>query len=990
MPKNASNRRALVVVESPAKARSIARFLGPEFMVESSIGHIRDLPSAAAEIPPALKGEPWARLGVNVDDNFTPLYIIPREKRAQVKKLKDSLKQASELYLATDEDREGEAIAWHLVEVLKPKVPIKRMVFGEITKSAITAATENTRDIDARLVQAQEARRILDRLFGYEVSPVLWRKVGPRLSAGRVQSVATRLVVERERDRMAFVAASYSGLTAELWPIEAPESKFEARLVELNDRRVAVGKDFDERTGALKEPDKVTALGEETAQAVAAILREASFTVTQVAEKRFVNRPSAPFITSTLQQEAARQLRFTAERTMRVAQSLYENGYITYMRTDSTTLSSQAIEAARRQILDLYGRENLPDAPRFYTSKAKNAQEAHEAIRPAGETFRTPQRLASELDADQLRLYELIWKRTVACQMKDATGYRTQVRIEAPAGPYGRAALNASGKVIEFPGYLRAYVEGSDDPRAELEDQEKLLPPLREGQELRPARVEATQHTTQPPARYTEASLIKELEERGIGRPSTYATILRTIQDRGYVWRKGTALVPTFTAFAVVNLLVHCLPDLVDYDFTADMEAELDRIAAGEHDSIPWLKGFYFGHAAGKRKQTDRLAELGLKQLVSTCSAEADMRCVSAIPIGRTEDGQPVQVRVGRYGPYVQVGENEQRASVPDQTLPDELTVGRILGLIAQAAQGAKALGQDPETGKPVYVKSGRFGPYVQLGEPEVAQNGKLKRGGKPKMASLWPSMSIETITLEEALMLLSFPREVGAHPETGEVITVQDGRFGPYLKMGTESRSLPNHEALCSISLSEAVELLKQPKGRRGRAAQATVLAELGTHPQHAVPVQVRSGRYGPYVTDGTVNASVPKGRDPQQLTLAEGLELLAAREEKLRAQGQDPRAPRARRGAGRRGASRRPGVPASARPKAKQTAARQPRGRSGGKSDTRRGSESAGDPGRAPAGGRARGPAGKAAVKKVASRKITRKKAAASKPLPRRAAVG
>jgi len=974
MPKHTANRKALVIVESPAKARSISRFLGPEFMVESSIGHIRDLPSAAAEIPPAFKGEPWARLGVNVEEDFTPLYVIPREKRAQVKKLKDSLKQAGELYLATDEDREGEAIAWHLVEVLKPKVPIKRMVFGEITKSAITAATENTRDIDARLVQAQEARRILDRLFGYEVSPVLWRKVGPRLSAGRVQSVATRLVVERERDRMAFVSASYCGLTAELWPIEAPADKFEARLIELDGRRVAVGKDYDERTGALKEPEKVTALNEEAAQTLAAILREAPFTVTQVAEKRFVNRPSAPFITSTLQQEAARQLRFSAERTMRVAQGLYENGYITYMRTDSTTLSSQAIDAARRQIVDLYGRENLPDAPRFYTSKTKNAQEAHEAIRPAGETFRTPQSLARELEADELRLYELIWKRTVACQMKDATGYRTQVRIEAPAGSYGQAVLNASGKVIEFPGYLRAYVEGSDDPRAELEDQEKLLPALREGQSLRPERVEATQHTTQPPARYTEASLIKELEERGIGRPSTYAAILRTIQDRGYVWHKGTALVPTFTAFAVVNLLVHCLPDLVDYDFTAAMEAELDRIAAGEHESVPWLKGFYFGHSGGKH--TDRLAALGLKQLVSTCSAEADMRCVSAIPIGQTEFGEPVQVRVGRYGPYVQVGENEQRASVPDQTLPDELTVDRVLELLTQAAQGARALGQDPDTSKPVYVKSGRFGPYVQLGEPEIAQNGKLKRGGKPKMASLWPSMSLESITLEEALMLLSFPREVGTHPETGEVITVQDGRFGPYLRMGNETRSLPNHEALCSLSLNEAVELLKQPKGRRGQAAQAAVLAELGTHPQHAVPVQVRSGRYGPYVTDGTVNASVPKGRDPQQLTLADGLELLAAREEKLRAQGQDPRAPGARRRSTRRRG------PASGGAKTKPTASRQ----TGSKPGSRSASAPATKPSRKAAGT----PGDKPALKKVAPPKVTRKKTAARKPPARRAAVG
>lgn len=913
MPKRSNNHKALVVVESPAKARSLSRFLGSNYMVESSIGHIRDLPSTAAEIPPAVKGEPWARLGVNVEKQFEPLYIIPKDKRAQVKKLKDVLKKASELYLATDEDREGEAISWHLVEVLKPKVPVKRMVFGEITRSAISAAIENTRDIDERLVQAQEARRILDRLFGYEVSPVLWRKVGPRLSAGRVQSVATRLVVERERERMGFVAADYWGLNATVHPAQAPADTFEARLVELDEKRIAVGKDFDDRTGRLKDPEKARALGEEEAQALAETLHAVPFTVAQINKKEFVNRPRAPFITSTLQQEAARKLHFTADRTMRVAQHLYENGFITYMRTDSTTLSSQAISAARSQIVELYGQRNLPDQPRQYASKSKNAQEAHEAIRPAGETFRTPQSLVGELDTDEQKLYDLIWKRTIACQMKDAHGFRTQVRIEAPAGELGQAVLTASGKVIEFPGFLLAYVEGSDDPRAELEDQEKVLPALHEGQNLDPDRVEPTQHTTQPPARYTEASLIKELEERGIGRPSTYASILRTIQHRGYVWRKSSALVPTFTAFAVTNLLTRCLPDLVDYDFTADMETELDRIALGERESVPWLTAFYFGEPGKAR--TDRVAAVGLKQLVSSCNNQNNMRDIASIPIGKTEGGEMIHVRVGRYGPYLQVEDTDQRASIQDQMPPDELTVEKALDLLSKAAQGGRILGYDPETGKPIYAKSGRFGPYVQLGDPELTPSGNVRRGGKPKMAGLWPSMSIESITLEQALLLLSFPREVGTHPETEEVITAQDGRFGPYIKMGSDSRSLPDHEKLASVTLDEAVELFKQPKGRRGRAAQATVLAELGKHPQSEASVQVRSGRYGPYVTDGTVNASVPKGRDPQSLTLADAVELIAARELRLREQGKDPRAAKKRGRASKKKTTARRGGKASAR---------------------------------------------------------------------------
>ncbi|MBK9120788.1 MAG: type I DNA topoisomerase [Phycisphaerales bacterium] len=905
MAKASGQQKILVIVESPAKARTIGKYLGTGFEVESSIGHIRDLPSTAAEIPAEYKDQPWARLGVNVDEQFRPIYIVPADKKAQVAKLRSKLKDSSELYLATDEDREGEAIAWHLAEVLKPKCPVKRMVFDEITRSAITRAVEQTRAIDARLVNAQETRRILDRLYGYEVSPVLWRKVRPKLSAGRVQSVATRLVVDRERARMRFVSAEYWDLVAQLLA-EGPGKPFEARLLELAGQRIASGKDFDETTGRLKEGASVRWLAADVAEAVTAALHGADFRVTDVTEKPFTNRPYAPFITSTLQQEAGRKLRFSAQRTMRLAQHLYENGYITYMRTDSTTLSSQAISAARSQVRELYGNDYLPAEPRVYKGKTKNAQEAHEAIRPAGETFRTPQSVAHELNQDELRLYELIWKRTVASQMKDAQGRRTIVRIEAEADTHGTATFSTSGQVITFPGYLRAYVEGSDDPTAELEDRERVLPALQTGQVLRAEKLEPQQHVTQPPARYTEASLIKELEERGIGRPSTYATILQTIQDRGYVWRKGTALVPTFTAFAVVNLLEQHLRELVDYEFTARMEDELDAIASGQRESGPWLNAFYFGEEAGRANGAP-LSGTGLKQLVNSSGESIDAREVSCIPIGRTASDETVVVRVGRYGPYVQIGDREQRATVPEDVAPDELTVARCEDLLHQAAQGDRVLGHDPATGKPIYLKSGRFGPYVQLGEPELTEKGTVKRGSKPRMASLWPSMSLDTLTIEQALLLLSFPREVGQHPETGEVITAQDGRFGPYLKMGTETRSLANHEQLAELTLAQAVEILKQPKGRRGTSGGG-VLADLGAHPQTGAAIQAKSGRYGAYVTDGVVNATIPKDRTPAEVTLEEALALLAAREQKMRDAGQDPRAPKpARRGrSGRSGGAK------------------------------------------------------------------------------------
>jgi len=876
--------KPLIIVESPAKARTISRFLGPDWVVESSIGHIRDLPPNAEEIPKKYKKESWARLGVDVDNDFEPLYVVPKSKKEQVKKLKAKLKQASELYLATDEDREGEAIAWHLIEVLKPEVPVKRLVFHEITNHAIENALAEPRDIDKQLVAAQETRRILDRLVGYEVSPVLWRKLRPKLSAGRVQSVATRLIVTREDARMRFVESAFCRIEAMLTTGEEQPS-FTARLAELDGRKVAIGKDFDQDTGELRT--KALVLDSGQAQALASELSDTPFAVTEVTEKPFTNRPYPPFMTSTLQQEAGRKLRFNARRTMRTAQSLYENGFITYMRTDSLTLSSEALSGARYQVRELYGAEYLPDGPRVYRSKSKSAQEAHEAIRPAGERFRTPGELKSKLDADQMKLYELIWKRTLASQMKDATGVRTQVRIEAPTEEQGIATFTTSGKVITFAGFLRAYVAGSDDPGAEVPDKEKILPKLTSGQQLTVEGLEPTSHTTQPPARYTEASLVKELEARGIGRPSTYASIIQTIQDRGYVWHKGQALVPTFTAFAVVRLLERNLPDLVDYDFTARMEDELDAIARGEAEAVPWLHDFYFGISdadSGRR----RIMRMGLHALLAT-GDDIDPREASRITIGETADGERVAVRVGRYGPYVQVGDTELRVSVPDDLPPDELTLDRALEMIAKAAEGDRAIGNDPETRKPVYVKDGRFGPYVQLGDREEG-------GDKPKMVSLWKTMSPETLTLDQALMLLSFPREVGKHPESGEAITAQDGRYGPYLKMGSETRSLDNQEQLATISLDEAVAKLKEPKKARGRGA-ASVIADLGAHPTNGDAIQVKTGRYGPYVTDGTVNATVPKGTDPESVTLEQGVELLAKREEKLRAQGKDPRAKKPKR---------------------------------------------------------------------------------------------
>ncbi len=874
---------ALIIVESPAKARTISKFLGSEFSVESSIGHIRDLPSNAAEIPAKYKKKDWARLGVDVDGGFVPIYVIPASKRSQVAKLKKQLAGAEVVYLATDEDREGEAIAWHLVEVLRPKVPVRRMVFHEITRSAISRALEETREVDVNLVRAQEARRVLDRLVGYEVSPLLWRKIKPRLSAGRVQSVATRLVVERERARMRFTPAEFWSLEADL--ADSTGSVFSAKLSELDGAKIAVGKNFDPDTGRLK--GKARVLDGETARRLASTLEGKELEVARVVSKPFTTRPYAPFMTSTLQQEAGRKLRFNAQKTMRVAQSLYENGYITYMRTDSVALSSEAISAARRQIAQLHGEKFLPERPRVYRSKSKSAQEAHEAIRPAGENFRTPDSLRGELNSDQFRLYQIIWKRTLASQMRDATGQRTTAALRGDGGVDGKAFFTATGKVISFPGFLKVYVEGSDDPGAESADQERVLPPLVEGDRVDAREFRPGAHTTQPPARYTEASLVKELESRGIGRPSTYASIIQTIQDRGYVHHKGQALVPTFTAFAVTRLLEESLPDLVDYDFTARMEDELDAIAEGRLDATSWLADFFFGSSSGNGGTTE-FRRLGLKEAIAA-NAGIDPKEISRIELGTAPDGDVVSVRVGRYGPYLEKGDGALRTSIPDDLPPDELNLATALELLQNAEKGDEALGVDPDTGQPVYLRNGRFGWYVQLGDG----NGGDKKS-KPKMAGLWPDMDPSALDLETALMLLSFPRTLGEDPETGEPITAQDGRFGPYLKKGSETRSLPDHRALASITLEGALEAFKKPKGGRTRGTQT--LKDLGTHPETGLDLVIKTGRFGPYITDGTVNASVPKGTDPESVTLDDAVALIAKREAKLRAQGKDPRAPKVR----------------------------------------------------------------------------------------------
>jgi DNA topoisomerase-1 len=855
----------LVIVESPAKAKTISGYLGPGYVVESSIGHIRDLPRNAADVPAKYKGEPWARLGVDVDHGFVPLYVISPDRRQQVTKLKDLLKTASELYLATDEDREGEAIAWHLVETLKPTVPIKRMVFHEITPQAIQLAVDNPREIDEHLVDAQETRRILDRLYGYEVSPVLWKKVMPRLSAGRVQSVATRIVVERERARMRFRAANYWDIegTFEIDPTAAERaratatadgepSSFTATLVALDDDRIATGRDFDPETGRTKS--NVVHLDEAGARGLAARLEGAEFAVSRVEEKPYRRRPYAPFMTSTLQQEAGRKLRLPTERTMRLAQRLYENGYITYMRTDSTNLSEAALAAARQQARELYGAAYVPPEPRRYVKRVKNAQEAHEAIRPAGEVFRTPGEVAGELSSDEFRLYELIWQRTLASQMADAVGTSVSIRLAGSSVTGERAEFAASGKTITFPGFLRAYVEGSDDG-AERDDAEKRLPRLERGQPLTARRLEPQGHTTTPPPRYTEPSLVKALEELGIGRPSTYVSIMQTIQDRGYVWKKANALVPSWVAFAVVGLLERHFARLVDYGFTAAVEEDLDNIAGGEQQSVDWLTRFYFGSDQGNEGGIARSG--GLKRLVADRLADIDARGVNSIPLF-----EGVLVRVGRYGPYLERVDGA-RASLPEDLPPDEVTPAKVEELFS-APSGDRVLGADPATGLEVVARAGRYGPYVASGD---------------RTASLFATMSLDTVTVDDALRLLQLPRSLGTALD-GEEVTAQNGRYGPYVKKGKESRSLQDEEQLFTVSLDEALGLLAQPKARgRRAAAEAPPLREIGVDPTSDKPIVLREGRFGPYVTDGETNASLRKGDSVDDVTLERAAELLADR---------------------------------------------------------------------------------------------------------------
>jgi len=837
--------KRLVIVESPAKARTIAGFLGKDFAVESSIGHIRDLPDRASDVPEAQRKR-FGALGVDVDKGFEPYYVVDAKKKKVVAELKKHLKNADELLLATDEDREGEAIAWHLVEVLKPKVPVRRMVFHEITREAIGRALEDTRPIDQRLVDAQETRRILDRLYGYGVSPVLWKKITRGLSAGRVQSVATRLVVQRERERIAFVSAAYWDLAASFDP-----GSFDARLVMVDGQRVALGRDF--APDATLREETLVRLDEEGARGLAARLEGAAFSVRTSEEKPYRRRPAAPFRTATLQQEASRKLRFSAQTTMRVAQRLYEAGHITYMRTDSTTLSESALAAARAQVRELHGDDYVPEKPRAYGRAVANAQEAHEAIRPAGDTFRTPDELKRDLSRDEHGLYDLIWKRTLASQMEDARGQTVSLRIGAMSTDAESVEFAASGTVLTFRGFLAAYEPGRDEPSED--DEERRLPQLAVGQDVTVLTLEPEGHSTTPPPRYTEPTLVKALEDRGIGRPSTYAAILSTILDRGYVFKKGTALVPTFLAFAVVNLLERHFQQLVDFDFTARMEDDLDKIASGDEERVAWLKRFYFGDGNGP----------GLLHLVTEHLDEIDARAVNSIAIPRSE----AVVRVGRYGPYLERG--DARASLPGDLSPDELTAEKAEELLAQP--DSRPLGQDPETGHEIVARSGRYGPYVTEVLPDGAEE-------KPRTASLFSSMAPENVSLDDALRLLTLPRVVGT--VDGEDVTAQNGRYGPYVKRGSESRSLETEEQLFTVTLEEASALFAQPPRRRGRGAARGPLRELGADPGTGRQILVKDGRFGPYVTDGETNASLRRGDTVEAVTVERAAELLAERRAK------------------------------------------------------------------------------------------------------------
>jgi len=854
-----------VIVESPAKAKTIAKFLGKEWMVEASIGHVRDLPSNASEIPASIKALPWARLGVDIEGGYAPCYVVPADKRGTIRELKAKLKDASILYLATDEDREGEAISWHLLELLAPKVPVKRMVFHEITKAAIQKAIDNCRDVDTSLVDAQEARRILDRLYGYEVSPILWRKIAPRLSAGRVQSVATRLLVEREKERMAFTSAGWWDANVTL---AHKGLEFPATVVALDGKVLAQGRDFG-TDGKLVAGRTVRVLDEKSAQALAKGLANALARVRKVEEKDYGSSPKAPFTTSTLQQEAGRKLGMTAKRAMQAAQRLYENGFITYMRTDSVTLSAQALNAARELVANKYGAEYLPKAPRAYEAKSRNAQEAHEAIRPAGESFRDPDEVARETGDDESRVYDLIWKRTVASQMLDAKLRSVGATFDVPlSGNQGNAELMARGKTVLFDGFLRAYVEGSDEPEvagAERKEDEAVLPALTKGDEARVLRAAPASHATKPPSRYTEAGLVQKLEELGIGRPSTYASIIGTIIDREYAVKRGAALVPNALAFAIVNLMTELEPSLVDYSFTADMEGQLDAISRGELKRNDFLERFYKGD------------QPGLHAIVNGRAAAIDPKRINTIAIG-VHEGVAVSLRVGRYGPYIEHG--DARASVPEGLAPDEITLEKSLELLATASQAEEPIGRTDD-GTPVYLRTGRFGPYVQLGEDSEDKK------EKPKRASLLRTMSPKTLTFEQAVKLLSLPRALGDDVD-GNPIKANLGRFGPYLMKeipGAEKpdyRNLKSEDQLFTVTLEEARAIYAQPKGaRRGRGASLPPLRELGVDPASGTPVVIKDGKYGPYCTDGETNASLPKGAKVEDFTLADAARLLAERRE-------------------------------------------------------------------------------------------------------------
>lgn len=849
--------KSLVIVESPTKAKTITKLLGKDFVVRASMGHVRDLPENASEVPAKLKKEPWARLGVNINDDFEPIYVVPKGKKDQVKELQDLLKNSDLLYLATDEDREGESISWHLREVLKPKIPTRRLVFNEITKDAILHSLENAREIDEDLVRAQETRRIIDRLFGYEVSPLLWKKMAPGLSAGRVQSVAVRLLVERERARIRFRSADY-------WSVKAKFSKpgeepaFEAELFQLGGKRVATSKDFNPDTGKLEDGNSLVLLDKAGADRIVGLLDRGPVTVRSVEEKPFVQRPAAPFVTSSLQMESNSKLRYSAKRTMQVAQQLYENGYITYMRTDSTSLSEEATRAARQLIETEYGKGYLSPAVRTYETKVKNAQEAHEAIRPAGDRFTSPDVVQATLGQEAYRLYDLIYKRTVACQMADARGTNTTVLVDA-----GDATLRASGKTIAFVGFLKAYHEEEDeDNGGNTNEQDRVLPRMAASDALKTLKADPLERSTQPPNRFTEGSLIKELEKLGIGRPSTWASIVELVLNRSYAFKKGTTLVPTFTAMGVVGLLEQHFTNFLDYQYTASLEDDLDAISRGENTSTTYLKAFYFG---------DGLP--GLKDLVSTGEKEIDPRIINGLPLGEWED-KKVEVRIGRYGPFISDG--ERRASVPDEMPPDELTLPKALEMLETASKEPESLGLHPEFGMPVCLKVGRYGPYVQLGDG--------RDGAKPKMASLVQGTDLKDVDLVHACKLLSLPKTLGMHPESGEKVIAANGRFGPYVQSGAETRSLPADLSPIDVSLEQALHLIAQPKARgRGGVRGQTSLKDFGVSPANQKAVKLLSGRYGAYVTDGEVNATVPRGSDPMQLTNEQAFELLAARAQQI-----------------------------------------------------------------------------------------------------------